>query len=33
MNNGASEYIVKPDNMKGLQVLAEKLVSYCKHDH
>ena len=30
MNNGASEYIVKPDNMKELNGLAKKLLTYCK---
>jgi CheY-like chemotaxis protein len=30
MNNGASEYIVKPDNMKELNGLAQKLLTYCK---
>jgi len=30
INNGASEYIVKPDNMKELQGLAKKLLTYCK---
>ncbi|AEV99463.1 response regulator receiver [Niastella koreensis GR20-10] len=29
LNNGASEYIVKPDNMKELQSLAKKLLTYC----
>lgn len=27
LNNGASEYIVKPDNMPGIRELAKKLVS------
>lgn len=31
MNNGASEYIVKPDSMKGMEVLAKKLLNYCRH--
>lgn len=30
LNNGASEYIVKPDNMKELNGLAKKLLTYCK---
>jgi CheY-like chemotaxis protein len=30
INNGASEYIVKPDNMKELNGLAEKLLMYCR---
>jgi CheY-like chemotaxis protein len=30
INNGASEYIVKPDNMKELNGLAQKLLTYCK---
>jgi CheY-like chemotaxis protein len=30
MNNGASEYIVKPDNMRAMKLLAEKLLSYCR---
>ncbi len=29
MNNGASEYIVKPDNMNELSGLAKKLLNYC----
>ena len=29
INNGAAEYIVKPDNMKALQGLAKKLLNYC----
>ncbi|MBO9204338.1 MULTISPECIES: response regulator [Niastella] len=29
LNNGASEYIVKPDNMKELLGLAKKLLTYC----
>ncbi len=29
MNNGASEYIAKPDNMKELHGLAKKLLTYC----
>jgi CheY-like chemotaxis protein len=32
MNNGASEYIVKPDSMKGMELLAKKLINYCKHE-
>lgn len=30
INNGAAEYIVKPDNMKELNSLARKLLTYCK---
>ena len=30
ISNGASEYIVKPDNMKELEGLAKKLLLYCK---
>jgi len=30
MKNGASEYIVKPDNLKELNGLAQKLLRYCK---
>lgn len=30
MVNGATEYMVKPDNMKELQALAQKLVLFCK---
>jgi len=30
INNGASEYIVKPDNMKELHGLAQKLLNYCE---
>ena len=30
INNGAAEYIVKPDNVKGLEVVAKKLLTYCK---
>jgi CheY-like chemotaxis protein len=29
MNNGATEYIVKPDNMKDLYIIAEKLLRLC----
>jgi len=30
MQNGAADYLVKPDNMKELNGLAKKLVTYCK---
>jgi DNA-binding response OmpR family regulator len=30
MNNGALEYIVKPGNMKEMEVLAKKLLTYCR---
>lgn len=30
MNNGAMGYFVKPNNMTGLNTLAEKLLSYCR---
>jgi CheY-like chemotaxis protein len=30
--NGATDYFVKPDNMKNLQALAQKLVSFCIGD-
>ena len=29
ISNGATEYLVKPDNMKALQVLAKKLLAFC----
>jgi len=32
ISNGATEYFVKPDNMKKLQALAQKLMSFCKID-
>ena len=28
--NGAKEYIVKPDNLKGMHALAQKLLAMCK---
>jgi CheY-like chemotaxis protein len=28
--NGANEYIVKPDNLKGMNALAHKLVAMCR---
>ena len=28
--NGAKEYIVKPDNLKGMNALAQKLLAMCK---
>jgi CheY-like chemotaxis protein len=31
MKNGASEYIVKPDNMNELHGLAKKLLTYCQN--
>lgn len=31
INNGALEYIVKPDNMKELNGLAKKLLAYCEN--
>lgn len=30
MNNGATEYIVKPDNMRELQALGKKLLGLCR---
>lgn len=30
MNNGATDYIVKPDNMKDLYMIAEKLLGLCR---
>jgi CheY-like chemotaxis protein len=30
MNNGATEYIVKPDNMQELQALGKRLLSLCR---
>jgi CheY-like chemotaxis protein len=29
MKNGATEYFVKPDNMRALEKMAEKLLAYC----
>ncbi|HYE53948.1 MAG TPA: response regulator [Chitinophagaceae bacterium] len=29
LNNGATEYLVKPNNMAGLIRLAEKMLDYC----
>ncbi len=29
ISNGATEYMVKPNNMKGLQALALKLLAFC----
>lgn len=29
MNNGATEYIVKPDNMQELQELGKRLLGFC----
>lgn len=29
MNNGATEYIIKPDNMQALQALGKRLLSFC----
>lgn len=29
ISNGATEYLVKPNNMKGLQALAKKLLAFC----
>ena len=30
MNNGATEYFVKPNNMADLEKLAGKMLHYCK---
>lgn len=30
MNNGATEYIVKPDNMRELQALGKRLLGLCR---
>ncbi len=30
--NGATEYVVKPDNMKDLNALAQKLLNFCQSD-
>jgi len=30
ISNGATEYVVKPDNMKDLNALAHKLLAFCK---
>lgn len=30
--NGATEYMVKPDNMTALNALAKKLLAFCKSD-
>lgn len=32
MNNGATEYFVKPDNMTALTSLARKMLDYCKRN-
>lgn len=29
MKNGATEYLVKPDNMTALEAMARKLLNYC----
>jgi CheY-like chemotaxis protein len=29
IKNGATEYLVKPDNMTGLTAMAKKLLNYC----
>ena len=30
MNNGATEYFVKPNNLKDMHVLANKMLAFCK---
>jgi len=30
MRNGATEYFVKPDNVKDLDILARKMLAFCK---
>lgn len=30
MNNGATDYLIKPDNIKDFDALAEKLLALCK---
>jgi CheY-like chemotaxis protein len=33
INNGASEYFVKPNNLKDLDALMLKILGYCKDNH
>ena len=32
LSNGATDYLVKPNNMKDMDILAKKMLSFCKEN-